>query len=137
MDISFLRLLFDIALLTLIWIVQLIIYPSFLYYSSLNLVKWHQKYTTNFSYIVVPLMLGQLLIAIFQFIESYNLVIITYFLLVLSSWLLTFIIFVPIHSKISQGLTNIDLLNKLVRYNWIRTIIWTVIFVMSFIEYLF
>ncbi len=134
MDISHLRLFFDVGLLTLIWIVQMVIYPGFLYYNSINLVQWHAKYTTNFSYIVVPLMLGQLLMAIFQLVEDSNLIHIAYFILVVSSWLFTFILFVPIHSKISQGLTDNEMLRKLVRNNWIRTMIWTLLFFLSFYE---
>lgn len=131
MDISSLRLLFDVGLLTLIWIVQLVIYPSFLYYEKKNLVQWHAKYTFNISYIVVPLMLGQSFIAIFQLFNNSSLITVAYFILVLCSWLLTFILFVPIHSKISQGLTDNEMLRKLVRNNWIRTTIWTLILLLG------
>ncbi|MFT7429007.1 MAG: hypothetical protein ACI9IZ_001504, partial [Nonlabens sp.] len=37
-----LQLLVDFGLVVLIWIVQLIIYPSFLYYGSKTLNKWHK-----------------------------------------------------------------------------------------------
>lgn len=134
MDISSIRLVFDVGLFTLIWIVQLVIYPSFLYYEKKNLVQWHTKYTTNFSYIVVPLMLGQLLLAIFQLFINSNLTNIAYFILVLSSWALTFILFVPIHSKISRGLSENEMLKKLVKDNWIRTAIWTLIFLLGLYE---
>ena len=59
------QLIVDFGLLVLIWIVQLIIYPSFLYYKSKNLMVWHQKYTERIAVIVLPLMLMQLAIAIY------------------------------------------------------------------------
>ena len=53
--------LVDAGLAILIWMVQLIIYPSFLYYSEENLYAWHQKYTSKIAVIVVSLMLFQLI----------------------------------------------------------------------------
>jgi len=35
------------------------------------------------------------------------------------------------HQQISKGNTQFQLLNKLVQMNWIRTIIWTLLFVLS------
>ena len=131
MDITLIKLVVDTGLLILIWMVQLVIYPSFIYYDKKNLVKWHIKYTTNISYIVVPLMLGQSFIAIFQLFSNGSLITVAYFILVISSWLLTFILFVPTHSKISQGLTDSEMLRKLVRSNWLRTSIWTLIFILG------
>ena len=45
-------LLVDAGLVVLIWMVQLIIYPSFLHYDN-NLVEWHHKYTSRIALIVV------------------------------------------------------------------------------------
>ncbi len=137
MDIALIKLVVDTGLLILIWIVQLVIYPSFIYYDEKNLVKWHIKYTSNISFIVVPLMLGQSFIAIFQLFSNSSLITVAYFILVLSSWLFTFILFVPIHSKISQGLAEYKMLKKLVKNNWIRTFIWTTIFALNFFKSIF
>ncbi len=131
MDIALIKLVVDTGLLILIWMVQLVIYPSFIYYDEKSLVKWHIKYTSNISYIVVPLMLVQSFIAIFQLFSNSSLNTVAYFILVLSSWLLTFILFVPIHAKISRGLTDSEMLRKLVRSNWLRTAIWTLIFILG------
>ena len=58
-----LQLLVDFGLVVLIWIVQLIIYPSFLYYNSNTLSKWHKTYTGRITTIVAPLMIAQIAIA--------------------------------------------------------------------------
>jgi len=60
------RLLLDFGLCILIWMVQLIVYPSFLFFSDNNLFTWHKTYTKAIALIVMPLMLGQLSIVIYQ-----------------------------------------------------------------------
>ncbi len=131
MNIDLMQLLIDVGLFVLIWIVQLIIYPSFLYYESKNLVAWHQKYTPNISFVVVPLMLGQLILAIFQLLDDRSIMSILYFVLVGCAWGVTFLIFVPLHSKITSNIHTEGVLRKLVRYNWLRVVIWTTIFMIS------
>ncbi len=60
MSLAIIRLLLDFGLVVLIWIIQRIVYPGFLHYSTENLVVWHRQYTSRFSAIVIPLMLAQL-----------------------------------------------------------------------------
>jgi hypothetical protein len=57
-----LRQLIDFGLVVLLWLVQWIIYPSFLQVAPERLVKWHAQYTQRMGYIVMPLMFGQLFI---------------------------------------------------------------------------
>ena len=64
MSLALIRLLFDIGLLVFIWLVQLIIYPSFLFYERNNLKRWHVNYTKKITYVVLPLMVGQFIIAV-------------------------------------------------------------------------
>jgi len=134
MNIEPLRFVVDTGLFILIWMVQLVVYPSFLYYKREHLIRWHKKYTTNISILVVPLMLSQLVLAVFEIFTNYSLLTILYFLLVICSWLITFLIFVPIHSKISTNTHTREILKKLVSYNWLRTIIWSIIMVVTFIN---
>ena len=130
MEFSVLRLLFDFGLVVLIWLVQLIIYPSFRYMDGQKLLFWHSKYSTRISLVVMPLMLGQLLITVLQLNEGS---VISYIiaLLVLMVWILTFLYFVPLHNKISRDRIDDRTLYRLVSLNWWRTVIWTVIFVLA------
>ena len=66
MIVEILRILFDVGLLVLIWMVQLIVYPSFLYYTHEQLVVWHTRYVKQISLIVIPLMFGQTLVSGYQ-----------------------------------------------------------------------
>ena len=133
MSISIIRLGIDFGLVVLIWMIQLIVYPSFLHYTNTNLVKWHKKYTPLIGYIVSPLMLTQLVISIYQLaieITYYNVLSV---LLVSIIWIVTFLQFVPIHNTISKGNISESLLLSLVRKNWSRTILWTLLFIYGFL----
>lgn len=129
-----LRLLLDFGLVVLIWMVQLVVYPSFKYYAPIDLVKWHQKYTVHIAYIVIPPMVGQLLVSGFQVYETSSLYSIGSFILVLSLWAITFSMFVPIHGKIESNSFIPADLYLLEKRNWIRTILWSLICVWSVLE---
>nr|WP_104808299.1 hypothetical protein [Polaribacter filamentus] len=129
-------LLVDAGLVVLIWMVQLIIYPSFTYYKSENLIKWHQKYTNSIAIVVVPLMLSQLTLAIVAVFLKQNFTTILTLLIVLFLWIFTFLSFAPLHFKISEGNTNQKLLKLLIQRNWIRTFFWSLLLVFHIIIYI-
>lgn len=129
MTIFILRLLFDFGLVILIWLVQLVIYPSFKLYSKENLLKWHKKYTVGISFIVIPLMFGQLVLAILQLINEITIYTISSMVLIIFVWTSTFTQFVPMHNKIASGNSNTKVLAQLAKRNWLRTILWTIIFI--------
>jgi hypothetical protein len=128
------KLIADSGLLVLIWLVQLVIYPSFKYYSVENLHKWHSVYTSKITIVVLPLMLAQLVLSIWLAFENkfliFNIIDLT---LVLTTWISTFVTFVPLHQKIdsAQHKDNAVYISKLVTKNWLRTIIWTALFFLT------
>tara|TARA_B100000795_G_C22751252_1_gene419519 strand:- start:804 stop:1226 length:423 start_codon:yes stop_codon:yes gene_type:complete len=129
--IDIIRLLVDFGLLVLIWIIQLIIYPSFLFYRAKELITWHKMYTKAIALIVIPLMLGQLGIAMYQVFLAQNTHTLASIILVVFLWGITLLKFAPMHQQISEGNTHVQLLKKLVQNNWIRTLIWTILCAMS------
>ena len=131
MSVTILRLLIDFGLLVLIWIVQRIVYPGFLYYNTKDLINWHRTYTSRFTFIVMPLMLGQLGISIYQLITEIDLYTVMSLIIIILIWLSTFLQFVPIHNEISKGKVSQNMLNSLVKKNWIRTFLWTALFLYS------
>lgn len=134
MLISLIRLLIDFGLVVLIWIIQIIVYPSFLFYDKESLINWHKKYIILISYIVGPLMIFELGISIYQIITFFSLYHCISVLIILMIWILTFKEFVPKHSAISEGKISKQLLNSLVQKNWYRTMLWTLLFIYSFFE---
>ncbi len=128
MEADSLRLLVDFGLVVLIWLVQLVIYPGFLYFSKDSLISWHKKYTPRITIIVLPLMLGQLMQygALLQ--QEKTFYSIGSFVMVLMAWLLTFTVFVPRHKEISNGSHTAKTLAQLVKFNWSRTLVWSLLF---------
>lgn len=129
-------LLIDAGLVVLIWLVQLIIYPSFTYYKPENLFKWHQKYTTRLAFVVIPLMLSQLGLAIVTVFCELNLVSISSLLIILFLWIFTFVSFAPLHFKISERNSDQNILHLLIRRNWIRTFLWSFLFIFHLIAFI-
>lgn len=126
------RLICDAGLLVLIWMVQLIIYPSFSYYKLENLYKWHTTYTKRIAVIVIPLMVGQLITVTLQVIEKQDEYTFSSSLLVLFVWLSTFIQFVPLHTNIGREINVVASIKKLKIQNWLRTFLWTLLFGLTF-----
>ena len=66
------RLCIDFGLFILIWMVQLIVYPSFRCIDANLFSQWHDKYTGLISVFVVPLMFTQVGLVLYQFITITN-----------------------------------------------------------------
>lgn len=135
MSLDLARLLIDFGFVVLIWAVQLVIYPSFGYYSKENLYSWHRSYTTRVTFIVLPLMFSQLILATIQLWQIQSWFTIISAIIVATLWLLTFLIFVPLHQSIDNNTPIENVCNKLVKKNWLRTLLWTVLFIISWLNY--
>lgn len=120
--------LVNFGLVVLIWLVQVIIYPSFAHISRAEFVTWHKKYIKIISSVVSPLMLIQLAMILRLVLTRPNLP--HYFMLsaVIIIWISSFTLSVPCHRKLQRTGWNLKMIGRLVRTNWIRTILWTVVF---------
>ncbi|WP_158977898.1 hypothetical protein [Cellulophaga sp. L1A9] len=136
MAIAIIGLLIDFGLVVLIWMIQCVVYPSFGYYTQENLIVWHKKYTARFSFIVVPLLVSQLSLSIYEVALGTNFFTVLRLMLIVAVWCSTFFQFVPMHIKISIGIVNDQLLDSLVHKNWIRTFVWTFLFLHHLYFYL-
>jgi hypothetical protein len=133
MTLEITRLLFDVSLFVLIWITQLVVYPGFKYYKRDNLIAWHNKYAHRVSFMTLPLMLGQLTITGIQLWTLTSSYAVISFAIIVLLWAATFLHFVPIHNKISKGNYTIETLSGLEKRNWVRTILWTILFIASLV----
>jgi len=131
MTLSLIRLLFDFGLLVMIWMVQLVVYPGFKYYHRERLIEWHNIYTARISYVVLPLMLGQLLLSGIQLWGEVSWYTLGSFLIIALLWGSTFLQFVPLHDTISKGNFKEETIFQLVKKNWLRTVLWTFLFLCS------
>jgi hypothetical protein len=110
----------------LIWFVQLVHYPSFVFVNKDDFTKFEKFHCDRTSLVVMPLMLAEVLSGFYLYINGNpsELFIISLVLLGLI-WLSTFIIQTRQHEILISGY-SIDTIKDLVKYNWIRTILWTI-----------
>ena len=128
MDLQIIRLLLDFGLMVLIWVVQLVIYPGLCYYKNEDLGNWHKIYTGRIGLIVGPLMIAQLFVATLQLWETMNFYTLGSIVIILVTWMLTFLIFVPLHNSIKPDESCEEITSNLVKKNWWRTFLWTILF---------
>ena len=122
-----LQIIADTGLAILIWLVQLIIYPSFSYIEAAPFKQWHNRYVRLISVVVSPLILLQLMVEVVHIfghdLRWHRIVLIA---LVLTS---TYLFSVPAHRSLGRVGKEISIIAHLVLTNWIRTFIWTLLFV--------
>ncbi|MEM9895807.1 MAG: hypothetical protein AAF789_05515 [Bacteroidota bacterium] len=121
----------DFGLVILIWMTQLVVYPSFTYFQSEDLIAWHSKYTTAISVIVMPLMLTQVALHGYFLLTDYHLLRLIAATLIGLVWINTFFFAVPLHNQIGASINVQEAAQSLVKVNWYRTILWTLVFLLS------
>lgn len=111
------ELLLSFGLFILIWLIQCLHYPTFLFTDQKRFVHFEVFHTKRISYIVIPLMMSEalcmLMIRDFVVIAIVSLI-----------WASTFFIQVPCHNKLKHGYDEV-VIRKLIRTNWIRTVLWS------------
>ena len=112
------------ALVALIWLVQLLIYPAFRFVDEQNWKAYHEHHTSRISWVVVPLMLAELGISILAFCNLSNWSNGIILSLILMIWAITFIGAVPVHNQL-RNQKDLKLITTLIRINWSRTILWS------------
>lgn len=111
------------ALFGLIWMVQLVHYPSFRYVADFT--EFHPHHTSSIGALVGPLMVTELALAVWSVVRSgYDWVWIGPLLLVIAIWLLTFLWAVPLHNSLAAH-RDARVIESLIQANWPRTVLWT------------
>jgi hypothetical protein len=106
-----------------IWLIQLVHYPSFIWIESKDFIKFHKLHTRTMSILVGPAMILELMVAIFL-AKSFAFYWICHVVLIALIWFFTFRVSVPIHNRLEDG-KQLDLIQSLIKTNWPRTLIWT------------
>ena len=124
----------DFGMLILIWMVQIIVYPTFHKVVKEDFVTWHRNYCNAIGFFVLPVMVCQLMEASSAcFFTAENLAWVK-LLAVLGGWAITFLISAPCHRNLQEGKDTL-VIERLVRTNWWRTVLWTIVFVVSVVIY--
>lgn len=109
-----------------IWVVQIVHYPFFHRADREQFISHMSAHKLRISIIVIPLMLAELSSSVYLslFEKNYALYHQAGLAIVILIWLVTFFVSVPLHEKLSQGY-QADIVNRLIRTNWFRTLLWT------------
>jgi sulfite exporter TauE/SafE len=122
----FLHLFATFAMCGIIWMVQLVHYPSFKFVESSRYREFQYFHMGRISVVVGPLMLVELItLGLVLFEDFKNIYLISSGLCLVLIWLNTALWNVPLHNKLLVD-KNDELIDRLVLSNWPRTILWSV-----------
>lgn len=124
----------NFGLVVLIWLVQLIIYPAFASIAENEFASWHRKYVKTISFIVSPLMLAQMALVLRLAFTQPNLPNFLMLSGILIIWISSFSLSVPYHNKLLQSGKDQTVIRRLVLTNWIRTVLWTAVFLTGIVS---
>ncbi len=123
----------DFVMCVFLWIVQLIIYPSFAYMDLGKLNSWHSRYTRRIGVIMGPIMILQIILVGSSAYYEPSKIAIFRLITVLSCWVITFLVSVPLHRKIETSKDVSISIKALVKTNWSRTALWSILWMSNFI----
>ena len=109
-----------------IWTIQLVHYPSFHFIELKQYTTFQRFHMSRISYVVIPAMLTELFTLILFIVSTDKIdsfISISGLLLILI-WLMTAIFFSGVHQKLTLGYDQ-TVVDKLVKLNWGRTLLWT------------
>ena len=131
-DFFMIHLISTSMMVSLIWLIQILHYPSFIYVDRDRYESFQKFHMKKISFIVMPLMVTEFLTSayILLFGNNENEYLFTLsFILLLVIWGLTIFIFSNIHQELSSGY-NQRIISSLIHLNWIRTILWSLRLIM-------
>lgn len=117
----------DFGLVVLIWLVQLVVYPSFAFVSEDRFAAFHAAYTRRVSFVVIPLMVGQVGLHAAIVTAEPSALRISAAALAGAAWVLTFALAVPCHRDLAGGKSD-ETIRRLVFANAWRTAVWSLAF---------
>ena len=118
------------AMFGVIWVIQLVHYPILAGIDEGAFAKWHEFHSNRITYIVGPLMVGELALAGWLAVQRADVYGVGLLLVTIAVWVATFVLSVPIHNRLGpssslQRLAVEEQLSKLVLTNWVRTALYS------------
>ena len=114
-------------MVAIIWIVQILHYPTFLFIDKKQYTEFQQFHMKKISYIIIPIMIVELFsgLGILFLIQKGQILFYGSLALLVLIWMLTGLLFTKYHSELSKKY-NQETILQLIRFNWIRTLLWTI-----------
>jgi len=121
----------SLALASVLWVVQLVVYPAFLWIDPVRFPLWHNGYTGAITWVVAPLIVLQAVgvAGRFWFMAQTELLWYVEAACTLIAWAVTVFVSVPIHASLQVDLpsaSRLAAMRRLVQTNWLRTLPWSV-----------
>ena len=109
-----------------IWVIQLVHYPSFHFVELKQYTAFQRFHMARIFYVVIPAMLTELftLILIVISMDKIDTLVVVSAILLIFIWLMTAVFFSGVHQKLTLGYDQ-TVVDKLVKLNWGRTLLWT------------
>ena len=108
----------------IIWVIQLLHYPAFNFIKESDYVEFQHFHMQRISFIVVPVMILELFSAFMLVYYLQSNLLTLCLIILLFIWLITFVFFTKLHQSLLGGY-NKTIVDKLVKINWSRTILWS------------
>ena len=120
------HLIMTAMMVSIIWLVQILHYPTFLYIDIDRYTEFQNFHMKNISYLIIPLMLLEFLTGflLLFFVDEIDFYFSISFGLLVLIWLITALFFSKYHSALSNNYER-NIILKLIRLNWVRTFFWT------------
>ena len=113
-----------------IWVIQLVHYPSFKYVKDSDYIIFQKYHMSNISYIVFPSMFTELITSLLIFFSGEKSFLFMLSMICLSLiWVITGVLFTKFHSTLQKG-KDLKMIEKMIKANWIRTLLWTMRLIM-------
>ena len=129
------NLLLSAGMFGVIWVIQLVHYPSFLYVSEDRFKEFERFHMFRISLVVVPLMILELLTAVLLQFKMGSQTITIQTSLILFIWVYTLLVSSRVHGELTKGYDD-KLIKKLTNSNWPRTIAWSLKLIIAYNIYM-
>ncbi len=106
-----------------IWLVQVLVYPNFRWVGQAEFSQFHQVHTQRITWVVAPVMVLELSTGAWLVLNQPTALFVGNLISILALWTHTFFINVPMHNRLSY--TSPESKDRLVFWNWPRTLLWT------------
>jgi hypothetical protein len=134
-DLQLARNIFDFGIVIVVWLAQAIMYPSLAHIEENVFVEWHQTYSTRIAFFVIPLLCGQAIIVGIMIYYGGSFLTLLSAAMIALCWASTFGLSVPCHARLQRFGKDLTVIRKLVRTNFIRTILWTTVFLIGICQH--
>jgi hypothetical protein len=118
------QLLCCFSLFGLIWTIQLVHYPAYIYVKEEEFSDFSFMHNEKISFFVAPLMIIDLFSGAILMLVHTDIFSIINFIGILCTWLFTFLLSVPCHKRLLKE-KDVSVIKKLIITNWPRTLTWT------------